>query len=170
MHPGGGVEGGGRATAHQNVRGFEDRLRQAYEAVMFDIKHHHAAMSVPNLEDSIGWYERVLGFELERRFSIPAIPADCAMLTRDGLRIELFRVAGAKAAGVERRHPDTDAWTHGNKHAAFAVRDIAPVERELRTKGADIVFVRKHEMGANIFIRDNAGNLLEFVQQPEMWS
>jgi methylmalonyl-CoA/ethylmalonyl-CoA epimerase len=136
---------------------------------MFEIKHHHAAMSVPNLEDSIGWYEGVLGFELERRFHIAAIPADCAMLKRDGLRIELFHVAGANAAALERRHPDTDAQTHGNKHAAFAVRDIAPVERELRARGADIVFVKKHEMGANIFIRDNAGNLIEFVEQPEMW-
>jgi methylmalonyl-CoA/ethylmalonyl-CoA epimerase len=137
---------------------------------MFEIKHHHAAMSVPNLEDSIGWYENVLGFELERRFHIAAIPADCAMLKRDDLRIELFHVLGAKGAGEERRHPDTDAHTHGNKHAAFAVRDIDPVERELRANGADIVFVKKHDMGANIFIRDNAGNLIEFVQQPEMWS
>lgn len=136
---------------------------------MFDIKHHHAAMSVPNMEDSIAWYENVLGFRIERRFDIPAIPADCAMLKRDDLRIELFHVAGAKAAGEERRHPDTDAHTLGNKHAAFAVRDIAPVECELRARGADIVFVKKHELGAHIFVRDNAGNLIEFVQQPEMW-
>jgi hypothetical protein len=73
---------------------------------MFELKHHHAAMSVPSLEASIAWWQRVLGFA---------------------------------------------------------------VERELRAHGADIVFVKKHEMGANIFIRDNAGNLIEFVQQPEMF-
>ncbi len=91
------------------------------------------------------------------------------MLKRDDLRIELFHVAGAKTAGEERRDPDTDAHTLGNEHAAFAVRDIAPVERELRARGVDIVFVKKHEMGANIFIRDNVGNLIEFVQQSEIW-
>lgn len=39
---------------------------------MFDIKQRHAAMSVPNMEDSIAWYENVFGFKLERRFHIPA--------------------------------------------------------------------------------------------------
>ena len=137
---------------------------------MFELKHHHGAMSVPNLEDSIAWYGRVLGFAVEKRFHIPAIPADCAMLKRDGMRIELFQAKESGPADVARRHPDTDAKTHGNKHVAFAVAGIDPVETELRAAGADIVFVKRHEFGANIFIRDNAGNLIEFVQQPEMFS
>jgi methylmalonyl-CoA/ethylmalonyl-CoA epimerase len=124
---------------------------------------------VPNLEDAIAWYEKVIGFKLERPFHISAIPADCAMLKRDDLRIELFQVAVAKAAGEELRDPETDAHTLGNKHAALAVCDTGPVEQELSTRGAGVVFVKKHAMGANIFSRDNAGNLIEFVQQPEMW-
>jgi len=30
--------------------------------------------------------------------------------------------------------------------------------------------VRRFEFGANIFVRDNSGNLIELVLQPEMWA
>ena len=58
------------------------------------------------------------------------------MLVNGPPHIELFQVAGAKPLPEKQRTPDTDVCTHGNKH------------------------------GSNIFIRDNAGNLIEFVQGP----
>jgi hypothetical protein len=33
----------------------------------------------------------------------------------------------------------------------------------------DIVFVKRNAIGANIFLRDNFGNLIELVEQPEMF-
>jgi hypothetical protein len=41
--------------------------------------------------------------------------------------------------------------------------DFIPAE-ELRRRGADIVWVKEMKHGSNILIRDNAGNLIEFVQ------
>jgi methylmalonyl-CoA/ethylmalonyl-CoA epimerase len=135
-----------------------------------DLKHHHGGISVPDLEASIRWYAEVLDFEVERRFDIPPIPAKVAMLRRGELRLELFEVPGAKPLPEERRQPNLDVKTHGNKHVAFAIRDLDGVEQELRRRGADIVFVGRFEFGSNIFIRDNAGNLLEFVLEPGMWT
>jgi methylmalonyl-CoA/ethylmalonyl-CoA epimerase len=37
----------------------------------------------------------------------------------------------------------------------------------LKRRGADIVWVKEMAHGANIFIRDNVGNLIEFVQEPK---
>jgi len=136
----------------------------------FALKHHHGALSVPDMEASIAWYGRVLGFEVERRFPIPHIPAQVAILRRDDLRIELFQVQNGKPLPEERRQPDQDVFTHGNKHVAFAIEDVAAAAAELRRHGVDVVFVMEAEFGSNIFIRDNAGNLLEFVQQPDMWA
>ncbi|MDW8260003.1 MAG: VOC family protein [Gammaproteobacteria bacterium] len=48
---------------------------------------HHAAISVPDLSASIDWYRRVLGFELESRFEIAAIPAQVAFVRNGPLRI-----------------------------------------------------------------------------------
>lgn len=128
--------------------------------------HHHGGVSVPDLNAAIEWWERVLGFEVDKRFPIPAIPAEVAMLRNGPLFIELFEVAGARALPPERRQPDSDLQTHGNKHVSFAVDNVREFAAELARRGADIVWVREMAHGANIFIRDNAGNLIEFVQEP----
>jgi methylmalonyl-CoA/ethylmalonyl-CoA epimerase len=135
-----------------------------------ELKHHHGGVSVPNLDESIGWYRRVLDFEVEKRFEIPQIPAKVAMLRRGELRIELFEVPGAAPMSPDRRIPDRDVHTHGNKHLAFAIQDVGPVEQELKQRGADIVWVGRFKHGSNIFIRDNSGNLIELVQEPAMWA
>ena len=137
---------------------------------MLELKHHHGGISVPDLEASIEWFARVLEFEVENRFDIPPIPAKVAMLRRGNLRVELFEVPGAQGLPAERRQPNTDLRTHGNKHLAFAVKNADAAAEALKARGADIVFVGHFEFGANVFIRDNAGNLIEFVQAPEMWS
>ena len=128
--------------------------------------HHHGGLSVPDLEAAIAWWRAVLGFEVVKRFAIPAIPATVAMLRNGPLHIELFEVAGAKPLPEERRQPDSDLQTHGNKHISFAVHNVREFAAELARRGADIVWVKEMPHGANIFIRDNAGNLIEFVQEP----
>ena len=134
-----------------------------------ELKHHHGGISVPDLEASVRWYAEVLGFEVEKRFEIAPIPAKVAMLRRGDLRVELFEVPGAKPLPEERRQPNLDVKTHGNKHLAFAINDLDAAERELRRRGADIVFVGRFEFGSNIFLRDNAGNLIELVLEPTLW-
>ena len=129
--------------------------------------HHHAGISVPDLSNAIAWWQHVLGFEVARRFPIPAIPAEVAILRNGPLHIELFEVPGAKPLPDERRTPDTDVHTHGNKHVSFAVHSVREFAAELRRRGADIVWVREMPHGSNIFIRDNAGNLIEFVEEPQ---
>jgi len=130
-----------------------------------EFRHHHGGISVPDLEASIRWFAAVLDFEVERRFEIPAIPAKVAMLRRGELRMELFEVPGAAPLPPQRREPNTDVHIHGNKHVAFAVADVDSFAKELRSRGADIVFVAHHPFGSTLFIRDNAGNLIEFVQE-----
>ena len=89
------------------------------------------------------------------------------MLRNGPLHIELFMVAGANALPPERREPDSDVHTHGNKHVSFAVAEINEFAAELARRGADIVWVKEMPQGSNIFIRDNAGNLIEFVLAPK---
>jgi catechol 2,3-dioxygenase-like lactoylglutathione lyase family enzyme len=128
--------------------------------------HHHGGVSVPDLDAAIVWWRDVLGFVLTRRFRIPPIPAEVAIVRNGPLHMELFEVPGARKLPDERRMPDTDVRTHGNKHVSFAVHSVPEFAEELRCRGADIVWVKDMPHGSNIFIRDNAGNLIEFVQEP----
>jgi methylmalonyl-CoA/ethylmalonyl-CoA epimerase len=132
------------------------------------IKMHHGAVSVPNLDASIVWYEKMLGFEIEQRFRIPGQPVEFAMMKRGELRVELFEAENSKPMEASRREPNTAFLTQGSLHFAFAVPDVRALAESLRVRGADIVWVRDFEFGSNAFIRDNAGNLIEFVQQNNM--
>ncbi len=134
---------------------------------MAEFTFHHGGVSVPSLDQAIDWYGRVLGFEVERRFFIEAAQADTAMVRKGGLRFELFEVAGAAPLPEDRRHPPADLKTHGNKHLAFKVDDIDAFLAEMETKGVDIAFVVKEAFGRGCFIRDCAGNLIEFVEEPD---
>ena len=133
---------------------------------MAEFTFHHGGVSVPSLDDAIDWYGRVLGFEVEKRFYIEAAKSHTAMIRKGPLRFELFEVEGAAPLPENRRHPPADLRTHGNKHVAFRVDDLEDFLDEMAEKGADIAFVVREAFGKGCFIRDCAGNLIEFVEEP----
>jgi catechol 2,3-dioxygenase-like lactoylglutathione lyase family enzyme len=133
--------------------------------LMPDFTFHHGGVSVPSLNDAIDWYGRVLGFELEKRFYIDAAKAHSAFIKKGPLRFELFEVEGAAPLPADRRHPPSDLKTHGNKHVAFRVDNLDVFLAEVEAKGADVAFVVREEFGNGCFLRDCAGNLIEFVEE-----
>jgi methylmalonyl-CoA/ethylmalonyl-CoA epimerase len=132
---------------------------------MAEFIFHHGGVSVPNLEDAIAWYSHVLGFEVEKRFRIEPAKANVAMIRKGPMRFELFEVDGAAPLPEDRRMPIPDLQTHGNKHVAFQVDDLDAFLAEMGAKGVDIAFVVREEFGSGCFIRDCAGNLIEFVTE-----
>jgi catechol 2,3-dioxygenase-like lactoylglutathione lyase family enzyme len=133
---------------------------------MAEFTFHHGGVSVPSLDEAIAWYRRVLGFEIEKRFWIEAARSHTAMLRKGPLRFELFEVEGAAPLPEERRHPPRDLRTHGNKHVAFRVLDLEEFLAEMEVKQADIALVVREDFGRGCFVRDCAGNLIEFVEEP----
>lgn len=131
-----------------------------------DFVFHHGGVSVPDLEGAVAWYRAMLGFEEERRFRIEPAGADVAFVRRGPLRFELFEVAGAAPLPDERRFPASDLRTHGNKHVAFRVDDLDAFLVALKAKGVDVAMVVRADYGVGCFIRDCAGNLIEFVEEP----
>ncbi|MDK2770020.1 MAG: VOC family protein [Sphingomonas sp.] len=134
---------------------------------MVDFTFHHGAVSVPSLDEAADWYGRVMGFSVEKKFEIPAISARVAMLRKGPLRMEVFEVTNAAPLPDDRRVPNRDLQTHGNKHVAFRVADLDATIAELEAMGVEIVFVVREKYGSGAFIRDCAGNLIEFVCEPE---
>jgi catechol 2,3-dioxygenase-like lactoylglutathione lyase family enzyme len=134
---------------------------------MAEFTFHHGGVSVPSLDAAIDWYGDVLGFAVEKRFFIDAANAKAAMVRKGPLRFELFEVAGAAPLPEDRRYPPADLKTHGNKHIAFRVEDLESFLAEMETKRVDIAFVVREAFGKGCFIRDCAGNLIEFVEEPD---
>jgi methylmalonyl-CoA/ethylmalonyl-CoA epimerase len=130
-----------------------------------DFAFHHGGVSVPDLDAAIAWYGDVLGFALERRFTIEAAGAKAAFVRKGPLRFELFEVEGAAPLPADRRHPPSDLRTHGNKHLAFRIDDLDAFLASVEAKGADVAFVVREAFGRGCFLRDCAGNLIEFVEE-----
>lgn len=135
---------------------------------MAQFTFHHGGVSVPSLDDAIEWYGRVLGFEVEKRFFIEAAKARAAMVRKGPLRFEIFEVEGAAPLPEDRRYPPRDLKTHGNKHVAFRVEDLEAFLTEMEEQQVDVAFVVREAFGKGCFIRDCAGNLIEFVEEPTL--
>ncbi|MEY4269280.1 MAG: hypothetical protein RLZZ58_496 [Pseudomonadota bacterium] len=132
---------------------------------MAEFTFHHGGVSVPDIAAAIDWYGRVLGFEVEKRFYIEPAKAKTAMIRKGPLRFELFEAEDAAPLPEDRRHPPRDILTHGNKHVAFRVEDLDAFLAEMAACGADVAFVVREDFGSGCFIRDCAGNLIEFVEE-----
>jgi methylmalonyl-CoA/ethylmalonyl-CoA epimerase len=128
------------------------------------INFHHSGVSVDNLDAAIKWYSEKLGFKLEKRHKMPNMDAEVAFMRNGDIRFELFDVANAADLPEGRKVPDEDLKTRGNKHVAFVVEDIVATHEELKSRDVDIVWVKKFEFGGVMFIRDNTGNLIEFIE------
>jgi methylmalonyl-CoA/ethylmalonyl-CoA epimerase len=132
--------------------------------VDFDIALDHVALSVPDIEQSVAWYQTMFGFKVFRRSGQPN-GMQTAYIQRGDVRIELFQVPGAAPLPESRRNPSEDFRTHGVKHFAFRVNDVRAVLAQLQAKGVKVVFeLRDYPGAAFAFVSDNAGNAIELIQ------
>lgn len=133
------------------------------------IRPDHAGISVGDLQASIAWYGDMLGFELLREVEIPEGHGKVALIKNGDFILELFCVPDAAPLPDERRHPATDLLTHGMKHLAYAVPDIEALMQDLKGKAVDVVWdIVVHDGDKCAFVRDNTGNLVEFVERPAL--
>ena len=143
--------------------GFAQASSQA-DGPPFEIKPHHTGISVPNLEESIAWYQKMLGFQIVRRVS-PNANIAIALMRRNDCYIELFQVANAQPLPEYRRSPTADLAVHGIKHFALEVADARGAAAALKARGAEVV-MGPVENATEIFffVRDNSGNAFELIQ------
>ena len=152
----------GRARSFRQSAGHESQS----EDVGFDIAWNHVALSVPNIAESIAWYEKMLGFKgVVRGQPNPNARQIVADLRRGDITIELFQVADAAPLPESRKNPSEDFRTHGVKHFGFEVKNLPAVLAELKAKGVKMAFeMRDAPTERFAFISDNAGNAIELIE------
>ena len=130
----------------------------------FDIALDHVALSVPDIGQSVAWYQEMFGFKEVRHTAEPN-GMQTALLQRGDIKIELFQVPGAAPLPESRRDPSEDFRTNGVKHFAFRVKDVRAALAQLQAKGVKVVFeLRDYPGAAFAFVSDNAGNAVELIQ------
>ncbi|WP_225440247.1 VOC family protein [Amycolatopsis eburnea] len=129
----------------------------------------NVAVSVTDLDRSLEWYERVLGFKVLYRTFSTAVNAELVVIHRDGARIELLLQDGA------RRNPDADIVpgphlkTSGVKAIVFRTDDLEGITEYLES--CNVTFDWKvRTLSADglrsTMIRDPDGVLINVLSYP----
>ncbi len=126
---------------------------------------HHFAVAVSDLNGSVDWYSEKLDFKVEKHFTLPDAQLEIIKLISNGrVRIELLKYKGEASGRKEKR----GLVEPGSKHICFDVDDIMATAGELRRRGVKLVQEPKviRESGEkNIWIADNEGNMIEFIEE-----
>lgn len=127
----------------------------------------HTGISVYNMEESIAWYRKNLGFEVVKDDGYcPPLGAKIVFIEKDGYQIELFEYDEPKDIPEDRKMPNTDLQTVGTKHVAFATDDMDALKAGFVENGVDIAHEVRMGDDAVMFVRDCNGVLIEFIQTP----
>ncbi len=130
------------------------------------LKPLHTGISVKSMEDSLAWYQDVLGFELVSKKDMDMLKSIVAFIRLGDFEIELFEHYDSLPIPEERKVPQMDIQTQGTKHICFHTDDIDTLFGEFRDKNVDIVFGPQPMEGTRMgFIRDPSGCLIEFIQR-----
>jgi methylmalonyl-CoA/ethylmalonyl-CoA epimerase len=133
---------------------------------------HHYTISVANLDESVEWYSRVLGFRLiyqNKRHPWGQV----GYMEGPGFLLELFEAPNPRplpsySAGPE---PDTDLLVCGHKHFALLCRNVAEAVEELEALGQEPLSFKRVDLEGigefvAAFIADNTGALIELPEDP----
>lgn len=123
------------------------------------------ALSVPDLEASTRWYRDTLGLEVKMRPEKSG-PAAVAILEGGGLIVELIQHDDARPLAQVAPTVKGEIFTHGVFKAGVIVADYAATLARLRERGAEFAFgpfPASNGQRANAIVRDNAGNLIQFI-------
>lgn len=126
---------------------------------------NHVAISVADFEESIEWYGRIFGFSVIDRSEIPGTGIRVAHLQGVGFQLEIFCAPESNALPEDRRVPNLDLLTQGNKHFSFGVKDAHKAKEDMEAMGVEIALVAEVDGTYGVFIRDNTGNLIEIFEE-----
>jgi catechol 2,3-dioxygenase-like lactoylglutathione lyase family enzyme len=126
---------------------------------------NHFGISVKNMDESIEWYRRVFGFTFVDRSIIPAAGVRVCHLQAPGFLIELFCPDDPFPLPEDRKDPNRDILTLGNKHISFGVPDAHILLEEFKNLDVNVVFIAEVDGTYAVYIQDNTGNLIEVFEE-----
>ena len=130
------------------------------------VRPHHFGLSVSGLDEAIDWFDKILGFKLDRKEDfLAAHGVHIAFVKNGDFSIELFQHDRAQAASPERSVPNEDIQTLGNKHMCFQISDMDAMVDRLKANGVTIVMGPFEAPGSvAAFVLGPDGALVELIQ------
>lgn len=124
----------------------------------------HVGISVFDMEAALEWYKKNLDFELVKDDYVPPLRARICFMQSGDFQLELFKYDEPKPIPEDRLTPNSDLQTVGTKHVAFEVPDMKALKEKFLANGVDIAHEVMMEGNNVMFVRDNSGVIIEFIQ------
>ena len=127
-------------------------------------------LSVPDVQASASWYSEKLGLQVIFQ-PPPSGPSTVIVLEGGGLIVELLQ--DNRAVPLSQAAPSISAnyLVHGIFKAGVVVKQYDKLVTALQERGIPIAlgpFPETAEQPANLLIRDNAGNLIQFISDSKI--
>ena len=122
------------------------------------------ALSVGDIAASSRWYQEKLGLHV---ILAPPRSGDVSVVVLEGsgLIVELIQHNGAKPLGTAAPGVSDPLFVHGHFKAGLIVDDFDRTMAALRARSIEIAYgpyPKSATQRANVIIKDNAGNLIQF--------
>lgn len=125
------------------------------------------ALSVADRDASARWYTEKLGLRVA--MSSPAANGAAAtVLEGNGLIVELVQLDAAKPLATAAPGVQGPLFVHGPFKVGVIVENYQQTLELLRSRGVEIAFgpfPARNDQRANVIVRDNAGNLIQFFSR-----
>ena len=128
------------------------------------LKPLHVGISVGNMEEALEWYSKNLDFKLVNDSYVPPLGARICFVQNGDFQLELFQYDNPKPLPADRLTPNSDLQTIGTKHVAFETADMKALKEKFVANGVDIAHEVMMEGNFVMFVRDNSGVIIEFIQ------
>ena len=142
--------------------------KTAQNKLLGSFRPNHVAISVPNLEEAVRWYQEKLGFRVTKITEISEISAQRAWLDLNGFVMEIFTRPKSTRRSPPLRIIEDGMLSQGYFHIAFTVDNLDAVAAELHRRGVIFFFEPKtfnSDKRKVCFIKDNNDNPIELVQE-----
>lgn len=145
----------------------KDQTNNLVNEPVIEIDNLHTCISIVNLDESINWYQNVLGFKVVQHLEYPNFSTRGVFLESHGIEIELVESKGL-IRSMRQDPPLRHLLIQGISQLSFRVRDLEDAAERLKRRSISIVFGPAESKELKLkafFIRDNDGNLIEFVER-----
>jgi catechol 2,3-dioxygenase-like lactoylglutathione lyase family enzyme len=126
------------------------------------LRVNNVALATGDLDATVAWYAKVLGFVVTERGRFDAVGADFAMIEAAGMRIELVSRADGEYRRVDRTAPPNHLDVLGYKALVFETADLGAATDTLKRHGVELLWadLPLDATRNSTMLRDPEGNLI----------
>jgi catechol 2,3-dioxygenase-like lactoylglutathione lyase family enzyme len=126
------------------------------------LRVYNVAISVPDIDQTVQWYEDKLGFKLQNRRKV-STGIEIALIEKNDFYIDIIRIANSKNIEGDPKDPPNHLAIQGLRNIVFWVDDLKATDAQLKAKGVQLLWESRFIPEVNTSVtnfRDNNGNLI----------